>query len=232
MATIVTYARVSTVRQGHSGLGLEAQQQALSSFAASGGHRVVAAFVEVESGKHADRPELRAALAACRLHRATLCIAKLDRLSRSMLFIAGVMDSGVDFVACDMPAASRISLHIMAAMAEYERDMISQRTKAALAAAKARGVRLGNPNGAAALLAGCREASAKGGAATRRRADEHAAQVLPLLRRLQADGCDGASALARALNNKGVPTPSGGAVWHAEQVRRVIRRAGEVAAAA
>lgn len=223
MATIVTYARVSTLRQGHSGLGLEAQQQALSSFAASGGHRVVAAYVEIESGKHADRPELRAALAACRLHRATLCIAKLDRLSRNMAFIANLMDSGVDFVACDMPAASRISLHIMAAMAEYERDMISQRTKAALAAAKARGVRLGNPNGAAGLLAGCRDASAKGGAAMQQRANRRAAQVLPLLYQLQAEGCRSASALAAALNIRGVPAPKG--IWYPEQVRRVLRRA-------
>lgn len=223
MAAIVTYARVSTARQGHSGLGLAAQQSALHTFAASGSHRVVAEFVEVESGKnHIDRPQLAAALAACRLHRATLCIAKLDRLSRNMAFIAGLMDSGVDFVACDMPAASRISLHIMAAMAEYERDMISQRTKAALAAAKARGVRLGNPNGAAALLAGCKGASAKGGAATRRRADEHAAHVLPLLRQLEERGHLGAAAQARALNAQGVPGPKG--IWYAEQVRRVWRR--------
>lgn len=224
MAAIVTYARVSTARQGHSGLGLEAQQMASQRFATSGGHRIVAEFVEVESGKHADRPQLVAALAACRLHRATLCIAKLDRLSRNMAFIAGLMDSGVDFVACDMPAASRISLHIMAAMAEYERDMISQRTKAALAAAKARGVRLGNPNGAAGLLAGCREASAKGGAATRQRAQERAGQLLPLLQKMEADGCQGATAMASALNARGVPAPKG--IWYPEQVRRVLRRAG------
>lgn len=224
MATLISYLRVSTARQGASGLGLEAQRAAVLAYASRGGHRIVAEFVEVESGKRADRPQLAAALAAGRLHHATLCIAKLDRLARNVAFIANLMDGGVDFVACDMPHANRLTLHLLAAIAEHERDMISQRTKAALAAAKARGVRLGNPNGAAALLAGCKEASTRGGVATRRKADVRAAQVLPLLRQMEADGCRSSSELAKALNLRGVPTPGGGAVWYAEQVRRVLRR--------
>lgn len=153
---LIAYYRVSTDKQGRSGLGLEAQKSAVQQYAASGGHRIVAEHVEVESGKRSDnRPQLAAALAACRLHRATLCIAKLDRLSRQLSFVANLMESGTDFVAVDNPTANRLTIHLLAAIAEHEREMISQRTKAALAAAKARGVRLGNPNGAAALLSGC-----------------------------------------------------------------------------
>ncbi|WP_188063199.1 recombinase family protein [Sphingobium sp. KCTC 72723] len=224
MVAIVAYYRVSTDKQNRSGLGLEAQRAAVEGYALGGGHRIVAEYVEVESGKRADRPQLAAALAACRLHRATLCIAKLDRLSRDVLTIATLMNGGVDFVAVDMPHANRLTIHLLAAIAEHEREMISQRTKAALAAAKARGVRLGNPNGAAALLTGCREAAAKGGAASRQRADQRAAQILPLLRQLEATGCNSIRAMATALNVQGVPAPNGG-VWYPEQVRRALRRA-------
>lgn len=221
---LIAYYRVSTAKQGQSGLGLEAQQSSVQQYAASAGHRVVAEFVEVESGKRSDRPQLAAALAACRLHRVTLCIAKLDRLARNLAFVANLMESGTDFVAVDNPTANRLTIHLLAAIAEHEREMISQRTKAALAAAKARGVRLGNPNGAAALRAGHREAAAKGGAMARDRADQRAAQVLPLLRQLEARGCVGARAMATALNVQGVPAPGGG-IWHAEQIRRTLRRA-------
>lgn len=224
MVAIVAYYRVSTDKQNRSGLGLDAQRAAVEGYALGGGHRIVAEYVEVESGKRADRPELAKALAACRLHRATLCIAKLDRLSRNVAFISELMQDGtVDFVACDAPFANRLMIHLFAAIAEHEREMISQRTKAALAAAKARGVKLGNPNGAAALLPGCKAAAAKGGAASRQRADERAAQVLPLIRQLEAAGCNGIRAMAMALNAQGVPAPSGG-VWYPEQVRRVLRR--------
>jgi DNA invertase Pin-like site-specific DNA recombinase len=121
----------------------------VAGYAAGGGHNLVTEFVEVESGRRADRPQLAAALAACRLHRATLVIAKLDRLARNVAFIANLMDGAVEFVACDMPHANRLTLHLLAAIAEHEREMISQRTRAALQAAKARGAKLGNPNGAA-----------------------------------------------------------------------------------
>ena len=142
-APVVTYLRVSTDRQGQSGLGLEAQRAAVASYMAS--RTLVGEFVEVESGRKDNRPQLAAALALCRQHKARLVIAKLDRLARSVAFISGLMESGVEFVAADMPEANRFMLHVMAAVAEHEREMISQRTRVALAAAKARGTRLGNP---------------------------------------------------------------------------------------
>ena len=141
----VAYYRVSTDRQGKSGLGLDAQREAVTSYLNGGSWQLVQELVEVESGKRADRPQLAAALAACRKHKAKLVIAKLDRLSRNLAFIATLMDSGVEFVAVDNPHANRLTVHILAAVAEHERVMISERTKAALAAAKARGTQLGNP---------------------------------------------------------------------------------------
>ena len=220
---LVVYLRVSTTRQGASGLGVEAQRAAVHAHAAAGGHAIVAEYVEVESGKRADRPQLAAALAACRLHRAILVIAKLDRLSRNVGFIAGIMDSRVDFVACDSPMASRLTLHILAAMAEHEAATISSRTKAALAAAKARGVRLGNPNGAAALRAGCREAAAASAAARRETAMARVSAMRPILTQLWADGFLTPCAAARELNQRGVPAPGGG-IWYPQQIRRDAAR--------
>ena len=222
--SLVSYLRVSTARQGTSGLGLAAQRSAVQAYAAGGGQAIVAEFVEVESGKRDDRPQLAAALAACRLHRATLVIAKLDRLARNVAFIANLMNGGQDFVACDMPHASRLTLHLLAAMAEYEAAAISERTKAALAAAKARGVRLGNPNGAAHLREGCKEAAALAAFARQAAANARAAAVLPLLTDLRAAGMGDARAAALELNRRGVPAPSGG-VWYPDQVRRVAGRA-------
>jgi hypothetical protein len=141
----VAYLRVSTARQGVSGLGLEAQRATVDAFARQHGGTVVGSFIEVENGKRSDRPELAKALEAARKAKATLVFAKLDRLSRNVAFIANLMDAGVDFVACDQPFASRLTLHILAAVAEDEARRISERTKAALAAAKARGVKLGSP---------------------------------------------------------------------------------------
>ncbi len=217
---IVSYLRVSTVKQGVSGLGLEAQRAAVGSFARAGSHTIVSEFVEIESGSKAARPQLAAALTACRLHRATLVIAKLDRLARNVAFIANLMDGGVEFVACDMPHANRLTLHLLAAIAEHEREMISQRTKAALQAAKARGARLGNPNGAAGLLDGCRAAAERSVAVRRAKAAQHAAAVGPLLEELTARGL-GRAVLAAALNERGVPSASG-ASWYPEQVRRTL----------
>ncbi len=139
----VAYYRVSTQRQGRSGLGLEAQRRAVRDYLDGNGTRVLAEFVEVESGAKSDRPELAKALAACRVHGATLVIAKMDRLARNVAFISNLMESGVEFTAVDFPQANRLTVHILAAVAEHERDMISERTKAALAAAKRRGVKLG-----------------------------------------------------------------------------------------
>jgi DNA invertase Pin-like site-specific DNA recombinase len=133
----VGYYRVSTAKQGASGLGLEAQREAVRRHATSARGVIVANFTEIESGKRNDRPQIAAALAACRARKATLVIAKLDRLARNVAFISNLMESGVDFVACDNPNANRLTIHILAAIAEHERAMISERTKAALAAAKA-----------------------------------------------------------------------------------------------
>jgi DNA invertase Pin-like site-specific DNA recombinase len=217
----ITYARVSTARQGASGLGLEAQRAAVQAHAASAGMTVVAEYVEVESGKRDDRPQLAAALAACRLHRAVLLIAKLDRLSRSVRTVSALMDSGVEFSCVDMPHANRLTLHLMAAMAEYERDMISARTKAALAAARARGVVMGNPRGAAALGESYLDGARASAAARTRRAADGALALAPIIADIGAD-LDHAT-VARQLNARGVPSPRGG-VWAASQVRRVRMR--------
>ena len=152
MADFVAYYRVSTDRQGASGLGLDAQRQAVA--CQVNGGQLVAEFTEIESGRrHTNRPQLLAALEECRKRRATLLIARLDRLARNVAFIANLMESSADFIACDMPQANRLTIHILAAVAEHEREMISQRTKAALAEAKRRGTILGNPRieGARAL---------------------------------------------------------------------------------
>jgi DNA invertase Pin-like site-specific DNA recombinase len=178
---IISYLRVSTAKQGASGLGLEAQRAAVAAYVSAGSHTLVTEYVEVESGTKAARPQLAAALTSCRLHRATLVIAKLDRLARNVAFIANLMDGAVEFVACDMPHANRLTLHLLAAIAEHEREMISQRTRAALQAAKARGVRLGNPNGAAALLGGCRAAAGASAAVRRGMAAQQAASLTPYL---------------------------------------------------
>ena len=141
----IAYYRVSTQRQGRSGLGLEAQQQAVNVFLHGHEELIIESFTEIESGRKNDRPQLAAALDACRRYKAVLVIAKLDRLARNVHFISGLMESGVEFVAVDMPEANRLTIHILAAVAEHERETISQRTKAALQAAKARGTKAGQP---------------------------------------------------------------------------------------
>jgi len=220
-SSFVAYYRVSTEKQGRSGLGLEAQQAAVQAHVAGTPGRVVAEFIEVESGRKKDRPQLAAALAAARAHRAVLVIAKLDRLARNVHFVSGLMESGVEFVAADMPTVNRLTVHILAAVAEEEARMISARTKAALAAAKARGVRLGNPNLAAGSPAQARAANAvKTG-----RAQVRAADVLPLIEQARRAGATTLQQLADALAARGVPTPSGcGARWRPVQVARVMGR--------
>ena len=217
----IAYLRVSTARQGASGLGLEAQHSAVQAYLATRQGNVIAEFVEVESGKRDDWPKLAAALAACRLHRATLVMAKLDRLARNVRFIAGIMDSGVDFVACDMPHANRLTLHLMAAMAEHEATAISERTKVALAAAKARGVKLGNPGGATHLLAGCGQAAKSSAKVRSAAAAARAAAMAPIVASLQESGISGFSPLARQLNVMRIPTTAGKA-WNRAQVRRLL----------
>ncbi|HEY1948343.1 MAG TPA: recombinase family protein [Bryobacteraceae bacterium] len=151
MTQYVAYYRVSTDKQGIKGLGMDAQRDAVSRFMAGKG-QLAGEFIEVESGRKDNRPQLLAALAECRKRRAVLVIAKLDRLARNVHFISGLMNSDVEFVAVDMPSANRLTIHILAAVAEHEREMISQRTKAALTAAKARGTKLGNPRAAEATV--------------------------------------------------------------------------------
>src|SRR6056297_1554018 len=184
---LVAYERVSTARQGRSGLGLEAQRKAIDAFAAAKEARVLGRFTEVESGRKNDRPELEKALDLARLTGATLVIAKLDRLSRNAVFLLTLQASGVRFVACDMPEANDLTVGIMALVAQQEREAISRRTREALQAAKARGARLGNPNGAAAL----RRAGENGVAlreAVTSNADAFAQSLAPVLDELRAQG--------------------------------------------
>lgn len=216
----VSYLRVSTQRQGDSGLGIEAQRAAVSAYLNGGDWQLIAEFVEVESGKKNDRPKLAQALATCRIHKATLLIAKLDRLSRDAHFLLGLDKAGVDFICADMPAANRLTVGIMAMVAEEERRMISARTKAALAAAKARGVKLGNPNNPLDRDKG-RAVSA---VVRRAKAEARAADLLPTITSLQAQGVTTFTGLAQALNDRGIPTVRGGQ-WHPTQVQRVIELA-------
>lgn len=216
----VSYLRVSTERQGRSGLGLEAQRKAVDDYLNGGRSRVVAELVEVESGANAARPKMAEALALCRSHRATLVVAKLDRLARDAHFLLGLAKEGVDFVAVDMPSANRMTVGIMALVAEEERRMISTRTKAALAAARARGVKLGGFRG----RAGTAEDTEKARAARSRRADQRAQSIADTLARLDPAGADSLRTLAKKLTDDGVPTPTGRGEWTAAAVSRLRRR--------
>lgn len=219
---IIAYERVSTARQGRSGLGLEAQRRAIDAFAVSRSADLLARFTEVESGKRNNRPELDKALNLARLTGATLVIAKLDRLSRNAAFLLTLQGSGVSFLACDMPEANDLTVGIMALVAQQEREAISKRTKEALAAAKARGVKLGNPNGAAAL----RQAG-KGGTAlqetVRRNADAFAEDLRDVIMAIRAEGHTTLRDLAEQLNMRGIRTRRGGR-WHVSTVRNLLTR--------
>ena len=223
----VSYLRVSTAKQGASGLGLEAQRSAVALHVASSGGSLAVELIEVESGRRRDRPQLAAALAACRAHHAILLVAKLDRLARNVAFVSALMESGVEFIAADMPVASRLTLHILAAVAEEEARMISARTKAALAAAKARGVRLGNPR----LLAGNPGQAHAASVVNAVQARARAADVLPIIRQAQAAGAGSLRQIAAALTARGIPSASGNGAWHAGSVRRVLAYADQARAA-
>ena len=217
--SFVTYCRVSTAKQGKSGLGLEAQRAAVEAYLNGGRWKVVGEFVEVESGKRADRPELAKAIAACRLYGARLIVAKLDRLSRDPGFLRDLERAGIDFVAADMPDANRLTVGIMALVAEQEREAISARTKVALAAAKARGTVLGGFRGKAFSEQDHAAARDARQARTKVQAD----RVGPTIAELRAAGITSATGLAKALNERGIPTARGGE-WQAVQVQRVIAR--------
>lgn len=223
MTTYVAYCRVSTDKQGRSGLGLEAQQTAIQAHLRSGDTLLQPPYVEVESGKRTDRPQLRVAIERCRRTGATLLIAKLDRLARNVAFVSNLKESGVEFRACDFPDANRLMVHILVAFAEHEAEMISQRTKAALAAAKARGKRLGGDRGYRPPASPSAEDVAKATAVRQRKADHKAFAVLPVLERLQSEGVESLNALAKRLNEMGHQTPRGGA-WMATAVKRALLR--------
>jgi DNA invertase Pin-like site-specific DNA recombinase len=216
----VSYLRVSTARQGRSGLGLEAQRKAVDDFLNGGDWRVIKEFVEVESGKKADRPELMKAFQACRLFGAKLVIAKLDRLSRDAHFLLGLEKAGVDFVAADMPQANRLTVGIMAMVADEERRLISARTKAALAQAKKRGTKLGGYRGAK-ITPSIRKAAR---AAVKARTDAREADLAPVINELRSAGVTTFGGLARALTDRSIPTARGGSMWSAVQVSRVMNR--------
>lgn len=220
MSALVSYVRVSTSQQGRSGLGIEAQRQALARFAEAEGFDAVREFVEVETGKGADaierRPQLAAALAEARKRKCPVAVAKLDRLSRDVHFISGLMTHRVPFLVAELGRdVDPFMIHIYAALAEKERALISQRTTAALKAAKARGVRLGNPQLAKARAAGVARVKAD--------AERFAANVLPVIREAQKAGASSLRAIAQVLNDRGVRTARGGK-WAAPQVRDILRR--------
>jgi DNA invertase Pin-like site-specific DNA recombinase len=224
MATgkFVSYLRVSTDRQGRSGLGLEAQRKAVTDYLDGGRWELLAEFVEVESGKRNDRPKLREALHRAKVTGATLVVAKLDRLSRNVAFLANLRESRVKFVCADMPDANNLTIGVLSEVAQYEREAISQRTKVALAAAKARGKKLGNINGAAALRrAGKGNAAAVG--AIKASADRHAADVLPVIKDIRAAGTGSLKGIAAELNARGILTARGGQ-WYATTVRNLLGR--------
>jgi len=217
-ARYIAYLRVSTKKQGASGLGLEAQREAISQFLRGG--RPAAEFIETESGKRNDRPQLEAAMREAKLTGARLLVAKLDRLSRNAAFLMKLRDAGLDFEACDLPNAGTLNVGIMATVAQHERELISERTRAALAAAKARGVKLGNPKGAEAIR---HLGVARAVAGTRAKAAARAEDYRSLFRDLDPDGTRSARSLAIALNDRGIKPPREGS-WQAITVQRLKAR--------
>jgi DNA invertase Pin-like site-specific DNA recombinase len=221
MRTVVTYIRVSTSQQGRSGLGIEAQRTALVQFAKAESFEIAQEFIEVETGKGSDaldrRPQLKAALAAARKLRCHVVVAKLDRLSRDVHFISGLMVHKVPFLVAELgPDVDPFVLHLFAALAEKERALISTRTRQALSAAKARGVSLGNPK--------LSEARRSAIGAVKSEANRYAANVLPIIREAQKAGARTLRDIAEVLNARGIPTARGGQ-WHAKSVANILARA-------
>ncbi len=212
----VAYYRVSTTRQGESGLGLDAQRAAVSRYLqqAGQGAELAAEYTEIESGKrHTNRPQLAKAIDQAKRSQATLIIAKLDRLARNVHFISGLMESAADFVACDMPHANRLTIHILAAIAEHEREMISARTKAALEQVRARGTRLGNPRWQESI----------GKATAARKKAPAAAEVRSIVAGYRQQGLS-QRAVAQKLNELGIKTATG-ATWYASSVQKALAEA-------
>ena len=221
-SSVITYLRVSTDRQGRSGLGLDAQREAVARFIAAEGMTQLAELQEVDTGKGSDaldrRPVLRDALAQAKRAKAAVLVAKLDRLSRDVAFISGLMAHRVPFIVAELGAdADPFMLHIYAALAEKERSLISQRTKDALARKRAQGAQLGNRTNLA-------DAQKMGHTANREAADAFAANVLPVVRQVQTAGVSSLRAIAQAMNDRGIRTARGGD-WHSSTVRNLLARA-------
>jgi DNA invertase Pin-like site-specific DNA recombinase len=221
---VIAYYRVSTKKQGESGLGLEAQKNTINQFLASSPYELVSEYVEIESGRKTDkrRPQLRAALEQCEREGATLMIAKLDRLTRNVGFLTTLLDRQVPIMALDMPnlqdpAMSRFILQLMANVAELERAQISERTKKALAARKARGMSLGSPTPANGAQAG--------GLVTADQANDFASQVYPVIQELKKFGCATLAKIAQGLSARGIATATGKKAWSISAVRNVVNRA-------
>jgi DNA invertase Pin-like site-specific DNA recombinase len=212
----IAYYRVSTSEQERSGLGLDAQKQAVSAYIAGAGLELVADYEEIESGKRNDRPALHQAIGHAKRCRGVLVIAKLDRLSRSVAFVSSLMEAGVQFVAADQPAANELTIHILAAVAQAERKAIGERTRAALAAVRARGTRLGNPK--------LSEARSKAVIAVKAGRARFISNTWPIIRDLQRSGCETLQSVADALNTRGIKTARRG-TWTATAVRRVLAQA-------
>ena len=218
MTKFVAYYRVSTQQQGKSGLGLESQRSIVANYVVRCRGDLIGEYSEIESGVKNDRPELLQALRSCRLKGATLVIAKLDRLSRNRRFLMELQDSSVKFVCCDMPDANHFTIGLMANIADYERQLISERTKAALKAAKDRGVKLGNPK-----LALVRNTDPSKATEVRvERANAYKREMFEVIREIDSDGSMTATEIAFHLNDAGYQTPRGG-LWSHVQVNRVLQ---------
>lgn len=206
----VAYYRVSTDRQGKSGLGLEAQREAINNYISRSDQTVDKEFVEIESGSKSARPELKEAIEYCRKHKKTLIIAKLDRLSRNLHFISGLMEANIDFVAVDNPHANKLMVHLLAAFAEHEREIISERTKVALAAAKQRGVKLGTYGKVLAER-------------NIRLADEHAKELAPTIQKMQTNGIKSIRSICKELNALNIPTARNNK-WFVSTMHQLLKR--------
>jgi len=211
----VAYFRVSTTKQGINGLGMDAQRNTVMNYLNGGDWKLLAEFAEVESGKRKDRPELAKAVALCRKEGATLLIAKLDRLARNAAFLLNLRDSGVDFIATDMPHADKFTVGIMALVAEKERDLISQRTRDGLAAARRRGIKLGNPRPAKALQEAYK--------VNAERANAYAQSLTPVIKEIKAAHVKTLRGIAQCLNARGFKTPNGKA-FKPQSVKNLLDR--------
>ncbi len=219
----IHYYRVSTLQQGRSGLGLEAQRASVETFCKTRGCEPLAEYIEVESGRKSNRPELANALHHAKVTGATLVIAKLDRLSRNASFLMNLKEAKVKFICVDMPDANDLTIGIMALVAQQEVEAISTRTREALQAAKARGTKLGNPNGAKAFGDSREKAESARRSSLKRKADSRAKDIMPIITAIQQDGMNTYRAIADALNERGIMTARGGQ-WYATTVKNMIER--------